>query len=178
MAEKKVTDRIDVDQFAKMFKLPSWESVQEQNVDYISESSGYARREGRQEDMSEEEIEAASQKAEEEASEEVYRNWHGAVTSAADELFGHHKLVLVPLRKKKTPYPFEFRIEPAHGATWGDAAKALAATIDGVGLTYEDPNEYARAPKNYVLSRLGWIGAYPEVYGTSNPSRIYERSWR
>lgn len=176
MAEKKVTDKIDLDRIAKMFDLPEWDGVLESNVDFVFENARVAEEQADKE-ATEKELKKIREEAEIEAQDEVYSNWHGAVTSAADELFGFHHLQLIPVKKGER-YPFEYRIEPASGKTWSDAAKQLSTTINGVGLTYEDPSEYGKTPKKYVLSRLGWISRYPEVYGTSSADRIYERSWR
>lgn len=176
MPETKATDKVDLDRLARMFKLPEWDSVLEANIDYVDENVRTAEREA-DEDATEAELEKIREEAEIEAQDEVYSQYHGAVMSAAEQLFGEHHLELVPVKKGER-YPFEFRIEPVSGKTWKDAAKQLATTINGVGLTYEDPSEYGRAPRQYVLSRLSWVSSYPEVYGSSSASRIYERSWR
>lgn len=177
MAEKKVTDRIDIYQLAGMFKLPNWNDIEENNFEYVHGAGHSAAMQAKEGGETEKQIEKTRNKAEEDAHEEIYRNYHASVMSAADELFGLHHLELVPIRKNDR-YPFEYRIEPASGKTWSDAAKQLATTINGVGLTYEDPSEYGKTPKKYVLSRIGWVSQYPEVYGTASAKRIYERSWR
>src|SRR5437867_12971863 len=123
MAEKKVTDKIDLERLAKMFDLPEWNDTLENNVEYISEAGAAGAREAG-EDATEAEIEKAREKFEEAASDEIWHNYHGAVTRAAEELFGHHHLELVPVKKEER-YPFEFRIEPVSGKTWKDAAKQL-----------------------------------------------------
>lgn len=176
MPETKPTDKIDLARIVKMFDLPDEEAIWESNWEYLAEARSIARKEA-DEDATEEEIEKAENEAENAAQEEIWGNYHNAVTSAADQLFEVHDLELVPVRKGER-YPFEFRIQPVSGKTWKDAARKLAATINGVGLTYEDPSEYGRAPRQYVLSRLGWVSSYPEVYGSSSASSIYERSWR
>lgn len=176
MAEKKVSDKIDLDRLAVMFKLPEWDSVLEANTDFIWENVKAAEGQA-EEGTSEEELEKIRQEADSEAQDEVYHQYHGAVTKAAEEIFSAHHLELVPVRKGER-YPFEYRIEPSSGKTWKDAARQLAETINGVGLTYEDPSEYNKAPRQYVLSRLGWLRSYPEVYGTPSAARIYEYSWR
>ena len=176
MAEKKLSDKIDLDRLAAMFKLPDWDGVLEANTDYVWENEKTAVRQA-EEGTSEKEIEKIREEAQIEAQDEVYSNYHGAVMRAAEEIFGEHHLDLVPVRKGER-YPFEYRIEPSSGKTWKDAARQLATTINGVGLTYEDPSEYTKAPKQYVLSRLGWVRSFPEVYGTPSAARIYESSWR
>jgi hypothetical protein len=178
VAETKATDKIDLDRIATMFKLPHVDDVLENNVEYISEAGAAGRREAeRDEDATEADIEKAGEEAEQAAQDEIFGNYHNAATHVADELFGVHHLELIPLGKKQR-YPFEFRIQPVSGKTWKDAARQLAETINGVGLTSEDPSEYAKAPKSYVLSRLGWIRSHPEVYGGPSPARMFEHSWR
>lgn len=173
---KAAKDVIDVDRLVRMLDLPAWDDVNETNVDYIGGARVAVYDEAIKEGLSEEEAEDRSLKAEQEAGDEVYRNWHGAVTSAADELFGHHHLELVPVRKAERT-PFEYTVEPVAGKTWADAARELATTINGVGMVSVSAEEYARSPRRFVLEHLGSIAYYPDVYGTASASRIYERSW-
>ncbi len=169
-------DRINLERLAKMLGLPAEIDVYDDNADYIAEAGSVAYKEAMKEGASGDKIEEAQEKAEEAAQTEVFQNWHRGVTSAAEELLSAHHLELEPVRRGEA-YPFEFEIVSEHGKTWRDAARAIATTIEGVGLVSVAPEEL-RAPKEFVLSRLGWISQYPVVYGTSSAERIYERSWR
>jgi len=169
-------DRIDVDRIAKMFGLPDYDKVQESNIEYLSQAYEPALREAKEEGLSDTKAEERAQKAEEAAQDELYRTWHSAVMAAADRIFEAHALYLMPARAgERTPY--EYVIRPDQGKTWDDAARKIAATIEGVGM-FEIPVEDLRAAKKFVLSHLGHMSSYPEVYGTSSASRIYESSWR
>lgn len=172
------SDKINLDQIAKMFKLPTQEDIDESNLDYASEARSaaedYAAKEGR----SAKAVEKAGLEAEREAMDEVFRNYHGAVMAAADHLFEKHALGLVPVRKSER-YPYEFRIQPLAGETWSSAAKFIVQTIDGVGMFEISPDDYRGSKaREFVLSHYGHIRYWPEVYGEASAQRIYDRSWR
>ena len=172
MAEAKTTTRtFDHDQLAKMFGLPDWDRVLELNIDYVDQARSDVRAQELADGASEDEAEDVAENAEREAGDEVYRNWSQAVLAAAEELFGAHHLQLVQVGKRGGLY----RVADIDG--WPRAARAIARTIDGVGLVSVAPSDL-RAPRRFVMGHLGAVRHYPEVYGTASAKRIYERAWR
>lgn len=176
----RMSDKINVDQLAKLFDLPTWDDVEEMNLDYISEAAR---------GLDDEEEEMAAMTA---ARDEVYSNWHDAVMSVAHQLFGEHDLELEPVRQRRGAPAYEFRIKPIHihvwphglRHDWKHSAMMMLRTINGVGYfqfdslkDFLDSGPYT--PRQAVLSHLGYIARYPEVYGTMMSARqMYEGSWR
>lgn len=163
----------NIDQLAAMFGLPDFDSVEEMNLDYIADA-------GRGIEDDEEQMEAMTA-----ARDELYRNWHQAVLSTAEQLFEEHSLELDPIRYRRDlpDVPaYEFRIVPEE--SWSDAARKIMQTINGVGMfhfgslkEFLDSGPYT--PRQAVLSHLGYIRDYPKVYGTMmSAQQIYEGSWR
>lgn len=177
---KTPTDRINVDRLAAMFGLPSWDDVDERNLDYYAECAHAAANAGADSDSPDalDAYDAATQ----EAQSEVWAKWHGGVMSAAESLFGSHGLVLVgvPVKGKLDPHPYEWRIVPR--MTWENAANWIRETINGVGVfhfaTLREFLDYGPyTARHAVLAHLGAIASYPEVYGTTSARRLYEGSW-
>ncbi len=169
-------DRIDIDWIVDTFSLPDWEGVEESNVDFIGESGVAAYGEAVREGADEEEALKRQDMAEREAATELWSKYHGAVMDAAEEILGLHHLELEPVRRRER-YPFEYRVRPASGKTWEDAARQLAQTIIGVGMVDVPAEEWARAPRRFVLDNLRAVRHYPEVYGTERALDIYGRGW-
>lgn len=182
-SSEKVSDKVDINELARMFDLPDYDKIDEQNVDYVWENGNYAYKEALQQGESEEEAEEARQKAEGEAQTEIYSKWHGGVLAAAEQLFGEHELELVPLRPKhRGSLPYEFRVVPK--TSWNDSLKLIIETINGVGyFHFSSPKEflssgpYASA-RIGVLTHLHHIKDHPAVYGGTSASSIFDRSWR
>lgn len=171
-----------IDTLATMFDLGDSEKLIEGNLEYIAEGGGYAYSEAIKEGRSEEEAEKVREEAETTAQDEIYGNWHSGVESAAEELFGVHDIALQPVRKTER-HPYEYRVVPARGKTWRDAADKIRQTINGMGpFWFKDLKEFLESgpytPRQAVESHLGHVASYPEVYGTASAQHIFERSWR
>lgn len=67
-------DRTDIERLAKLFDLPSWDKVEEFNLDYLGDVYAAVRKEAIEGGKSEDEAEKAAQDAELKTSEEVYRD--------------------------------------------------------------------------------------------------------
>lgn len=166
----KTSDKITIDQLAKMFGLPDWDSVDERNQHHYWEMARGA------------DDEEAQQEAEMEAQTEVYNQWYDAVEATADKLFGEHGLELKATGKQGTPSRrYEFKITPAN--SWNDAADKIRETINGVGdFHFNDLKEFlhveSATPRQAVLSPLGYIKRYPAVYGGLGANQMYEQHWR
>jgi hypothetical protein len=167
------SDKITIDQLAKLFGLPDWDSVDERNQQHYWEMSRGA------------EGEDAQMEAEREAQEEVYRQWYDAVESTAEHLLGEHGLELLAMkhtRKVNQNYrPHVLKIIPSSG--WDDAADKIRETINGVGdVHFNSLGEFLKAEastaKQAVLSHLGYVKRYPAVYGGLGANQMYEQAWR
>jgi len=175
------TGYININTLAAMFKLPSWDSVDESNVDYIYEAGhecyAYALRQGK----TEKEAEEARDKAETEMMGELFDKWHDSVLRAAEYLFHKHGLTLKP-RRKAEKYPYEYRIVAYNG--WQIAAHKIVETINGVGYFYfNDVAELVSSgpyatKRQAALWHLAWVAEYPSVYGSPSAQRAYEQNWR
>jgi len=173
------SDKVDLERIARALKLPLPDEVDEGSLDYASEAGHFAYEGAIKEGMTEKQAEKEREKAEIEAQDETYHQYHGAVMAAADRLFEKHGLGLMPLRKSER-YPFEFKIIPIRGETWGSAAKWIVQTIDGVGMFEIPAEDYAgeRKAKEFVLTHWGHIRHWPEVYGERSARDTYEKAWR
>lgn len=169
-ARSKTSDKINIDQLAKMFDLPDWDKIDEMNQQHYSEMSR-----GAEDEESQIEAERAAQ-------DEVYGQWYDAVESTASQLFEEHGLELEPTGKQGTPTRrYDFKIVPQK--SWDDAADKIRETINGVGYFHSDNlKEFLRSgpytAREAVLSHLGHIKSYPAVYGSGSPRTMYERAWR
>lgn len=169
-ATKKTSDKINIDQLAKMLGLPDWEDVDERNQDYYHEMARGA------------EDEEAEMKAQEEAQSELYGQWYDAVERVGENLFGEHGLELSQTGKQGTPSRrYEFKVVPTN--SWNDAANKIRETINGVGdFHFDDLAEFLRVnsstARQAVLSHLGYIRDYPAVYGGSGPRQMYDAAIR
>lgn len=152
---------LNVETLAELLGLPSWETIEELNVDYVMEAGHHAYKEAAEEardDFSDEggELadgpgdasaadqaaeaagEAAREAAESEAISEIWRQWYDGVHDAAEVLLGKHGLTLEPAPYAPPHYeakrPFEYRVRPVKG--WKEAAEQIMETINGVGYFY------------------------------------------
>lgn len=184
----KLEDTKNINQLAGMFGLSDWDKLEDRNVDYFAELGSYAYDEalkeatedGDAEEVAEEKAGKAREEAEMEASGELFHQWHNAVMSAVEPLFEVHGLTLTP-KGKKTNHPYEYKIVPTND--WKEAASKIIGTINGVGYfefgslqDFLDSGPYT--PREAVLSHLGHITSYPDVYGDLSPERSFERSFR
>lgn len=163
-AEKKPAgDKTNIADLAKMFGLPDWDKIDDQNQQHYWESARGA-----------DDVEAAEQ----EAQMEVYRKWYDAVESAASKLFEEHGLELEQTGKKDRS--FDLKIIPSK--SWDDAANKIRATINGVGdFRFDTLKEFLGSgpytAKKAVLSHLGYIRQQPKVYGGSSAKQLFEQAW-
>lgn len=169
-ANDKTSDKITIDQLAKMFNLPDWDKIDEMNQQHYGEVSRGA------------EDEDAQLKAEQEEQTEVYNRWYDAVESTAEKLFGEHGLELSSTGKQGTAKRrYDFKIVPSN--SWNDAADKVRETVNGVGdFHFNNLREFLDAgpytARQAVLSHLGYIKRYPAVYGSLGANQLYEQAWR
>ena len=175
---KTSSDKINIDQLAKMFDLPDWDKIDEMNQHHYGEMSRGA------------EDEDAQMKAEEEARDEVYAQWYDAVEHAASKLFEEHGLELQPAGKwhpsthaktRAERRPYDLKIVPS--TSWNDAANKIRETLNGEGMfhfanlkEFLDSGPYTA--RQAVLSHLGTIRHHPAVYGGTGARQMYEQHWR
>jgi hypothetical protein len=166
-ARDKTSDKITIDQLAKMFGLPDWDKIDEMNQQHYWEMSRGA------EDQEE---------AEQAAQTEIYNQWYDAVESTASKLFEAHGLELKPTGKQGTPTRrYDFKIVPS--TSWNDAADKIRETINGVGYFHTNNlSEFLRSgpytAREAVLAHLGHIKSYPAVYGSRSAQQMYDHAWR
>jgi len=180
---QKHTDIRNIDQLANMFGLPTWDGIEEANVDYIGDAYSQAMDYYLKEGLSDAEAEIKAQEAEREAQDELYHKWHDAVMAVADNLFERHGLNLIPVKPRKgASRPYEFHVKPFLATSWEDAAGKIMDTINGVGMfEFADLEEFLNSgpwtARQAVLSHLHWIKSWPEVYGESMPRKVFERAF-
>jgi hypothetical protein len=170
----KGSDKITIDQLAKLFNLPDWDRIDEMNQHHYWEMSRGA------------EGEDAQMEAERAAQEEVYRQWYDAVEHVAEKLFEEHGLELLAMkhtRKVQKNYrPHVLKVIPSN--SWSGAADKIRETINGVGdYHFDNLRAFLDSGPPYtarqaVLSHLGYIKRYPAVYGGLGANQMYEQHWR
>ena len=171
-AKAGATDKINIDQLAKLFGLPDWEKIDEMNQQHYWEVA----------QQGPDNSEAAEEAAEEAAQTEVYGQWYDAVESTASKLFEEHGLELSPTGKQGTKdRRYDFKIVPS--TSWDDATNKIRETINGVGdFHFNNLREFLSSgpytAKQAVLSHLGYIKRYPAVYGGLGAHQMYENAWR
>jgi hypothetical protein len=185
MAKKRCKTVIDMNELADSIGVSHPDDV----WDTMSMSSGelysYAYSEALEEGMSEEEAEEFAQRAEREELDEQMRQYVGAVESAAEYLYGQHKLVVTIPTKivdgEEVQIWDKIRIEPAE--TWRAAAAEIMETINGVGMfhywsvkEFLDSGPYT--PCEAVMEHLGYIKRYPDVYGGQSAQGMVDSSMR
>jgi len=166
----KTSDKINVDHLAKMFGLPDWDKIDELNQQHYWEMAHGAG------------DEEAQMAAESTAQDEVYGKWYDAVVHAASTLFDEHGLELQPTGKQGTEdRRYDFKIVPS--ASWNAAADKIRTTLNGVGtFHFDDLKDFLSSgpytARQAVLSHLGTIRSYPEVYGSRDARQLYDQHWR
>jgi hypothetical protein len=186
----KPTDKLNIDELAAMFKLPTWDAIESLNEDYMWQA-GHEAVKAMNIDYTAcpynpkaaVETDEIRHKAENEAQDELFGSWYDAVIYAVAKLFEAHHLKLEPVKHKGTPnkYPHEYRVKPIE--TWEKACEQIVDTVCGVGYFHFDsiPEFLESGPytmREAVLSHLGWIKNYPEVYGATTAQRYYDSAWR
>lgn len=195
---KALKDVRNIDELASMFKLPDWNTLDENNLDYYVEAGAVvykcngcgetgdksdfrnvtcSRCGGEDVEMDEE----ATYKAEDEIRDDTYDQWHAAVEYVANQIFEQHGLKLVEKKRKGQRYPYEYKIVPEK--SWEDAAGAIIDTINGVGMFYfSSVKEFLESgpytARQAVLSHLHWMKERASVYGTTSAERMFENHWR
>lgn len=179
---------LSIDDLAKMFGLPEYDDLLEQNQDWMWEqATQYVDADAfvDDEDAYNEEVLRAQQEAE---TAELYNPWYDAVMSVANRLFEMHRLTLTPAWPKDTTKeqraafrPWQWRIEPE--VSWSLAAEAVMETINGVGpFHYSSLKEFLSSgpysPQEAVIEHLGWIRRAPDVYGEPSARAMYDRAFR
>lgn len=165
--------KLDIHEIAKKLELPEFSDFEENNNEYVWEAGNAYHQQAIADGLSEDEAEAKRTKGEDEAGLELWRNWTGAVMRAAEEIWGFHHL-----RLDESSNDPAYHVGPKPGKTWHDVAHEIAITINGVGMVEVPAEDYARAPRKWVLEHLGAMKYQPDVYGTASAQRIYEGSFR
>jgi hypothetical protein len=164
------SDKINIDQLAKLFDLPDWENIDELNQHHYWEAS---------QGIDDEDERLEAERAEQ---ENVYNQWYDAVESATSKLFEQHGLELKPTGKQGTAKRrYDFKITPS--SSWSDAANKIRETINGVGMLHADNlREFLDSgpytARQAVLANLGYIRQYPDVYGSLGVRQLYDQAWR
>lgn len=170
-AGKKTTD---VSELAALFGLPSWDDLDELNLDYYYESARGA--------VDDPDDENALMEAESAVRDELYVQWHDAVLRAAEHEFEQHGLVLVPVGKERAARtPYNYVVRPS--TSWRDAANLIRETINGVGYFQFDTLKEFLDSGPYtahaaVMHHLHWLARRWEVYGDTSPRSRYERAFK
>jgi len=156
------THKINIDELAEMFRLISWDKLDDYNVDYYLESARGVEGEDEQ------------NKAQDEARDELFHKWYDAVLHVSEILFDRHELRLVP---RKGNRPYEYVVLPK--TTWRAAAEAIRNTINGVGyFHFNSVKEFClsipTSVRGVVIGHLHWIKDQPAVYGDTSAERLYE----
>jgi hypothetical protein len=166
----KTSDKINIDQIAKLLGLPDWDRIDDLNQSHYWEMS---------QGVADEEEQLDAERA---AQDDVYNQWYDAVEHTADNLFGEHGLEIKPTGKQGTEKRrYDFKIVPQN--SWNDAADKIRETINGVGdFHFDNLTEFLRSgpytARQAVLSHLGYIKRYPAVFGGLGPNQMYEQAWR
>lgn len=170
----KYSDKTDLDHLAKMFDIPTYDVLEERNYDYVMEQCNGAG------DMADddEQREAAIQKCEDEVRSDYFHTYHNALISAVDDAFDKADIAVVPRGKyKNNRYPFEYKFEPK--TSWADSASKILDIINGVGeFEFANLKEFLQSgpytAREAVLSHIGYVADYHDVYGDTSPKRRWE----
>lgn len=160
------SNKLNIEELAQLFDLPSWDALEEMNLDYFAAGL----------DWNNEDAEEEMLKIEDERRAELYTKWHTAIERTAAKLLGEHGLKLEAVKPRKGAMPYEYRVIPQ--VSWNDAARQVMETINGVGtFYYRNLREFLAAgpwtAREATLSHLHWIKRYPDVYGTATADRMY-----
>jgi hypothetical protein len=125
---------------------------------------------------SESEAEEQAGQAESDELGEATEKYRAAVLAVAERLFAEHRLTLVERADK-----WSYRVVPEK--SWLDSLGAIVQTINGVGtFEFRNARELCESgpwtPRQAVLSHLGWIADWPDVYEGSKAKSLVERQLR
>lgn len=173
------SDKKTIDELARMLELPEYDTVRDNNEEYLMNARSYGEREAEEsgEDLSEDEIAEAGYAAENKAEAALWRSWKDAVESVAERLLDEHGLVLVESKRHAGTYKISAE------RSWSDAAAKIMDTINGVGyFEFSSLRDFLESgpytAREAVLVHLNSIRDRPRVYGTSTAERLYESAWR
>jgi hypothetical protein len=180
----RVTGKITLERLAGMLGLPHLDQVLERNADYIAEGGRQAEQAAIDEDQgASADASTAFEDGEHAAEAELVDQWSDGVLAAAEPIFFAHELDLEPVKpRNKRDRVWEYKIVPR--TSWEAAARKIITTINGVGMFHFDSvrdfieGGSCSGPKDAVLSHLGHLRSYPDVYGTQSPSRLFEQGFR
>jgi hypothetical protein len=180
--------RITLDKIAEMLGLPSWEEINELNLDHYAEVASQTAKAMHE---IEEDCDASCAdgddevylEAERKAEDEVFSSYHSAVMHAAETFFGYVGLALEPIMPKRAPVgakTWDFKVVPT--TSWIHAANQMRLLVNGVGyLTCDTLKEFlevnAGTPRQVALAHLGYLSRYAEVYGARSARQVYEGAW-
>lgn len=129
--------------------------------------------------------EEAQEKAEEEANEELdehFDNYCNAVEEVFETYFGYVNLDVIRTTAHGPDWGYSealYKLQPQKD--WKDSLKLIIEIINGVGYFHFnsvkellDSGPYT--PKEAVLSHIGYVSEYGDVYGEASPSRMLQRS--
>jgi len=152
--------------------LPTFEEVDDCNVDWYSEVYGNAKDSAVKDGYTDEEAEQQAGEVESEEREKIFKDYYNAIEQTLNYLLEFHNLGLV---EKNKCYFVEAK------ESWEKVAQTVIETINGMGPFYyenikafKDIGPY----KSYCeasMQHLHWLRHYTEVYGGTNYRRIYER---
>lgn len=162
----KLTDKMSFERICTLLGVKTTEQWDEHNADSFLYRGADAA------EMSEEEIMCC----EADASSEAWQSYKSAVLLVAEEVFARHALTLVTDEHERT-----FRVVPSN--SWRIAADNIRMTINGVGqFEFSSLQEFLSSgpytPRQAVLSHLGWIPSWYEVYEGGKASSRVERRMR
>ncbi len=193
-----VNNKITIDALAAMFKLPSYETIEENNREYIwNEASGaygaYLEDLGLDQDANEptdeqrEAAEEAQLEAEQRAQTALYNAWYDATLYAAEQVFEEYRLALVPYKIRRAPKDarvIDLRILPSGTGkalrdNWKIAADRIRILVNGVGyFHFQTLGEFLASgpytPRQATLEHLAYLPRHSEVYGSTPPQRYFE----
>jgi hypothetical protein len=170
---------VNVDEMAEALKLPSWDTLDEMNLQYYWEAA-----KGADEGLEGEAAEEALHAAEDEARTELFQKWHSAVVAVYEKLLDEHQLQMAPRytgKRRRSEYPFEWVVRPK--TTWQAAANALRETVNGVGMFHfstlrEFLSSGPYTAREAALGHLHWMKDWFAVYGAGSASGAYESAMR
>jgi hypothetical protein len=172
---KSVSDKININQLATLFKLPAFDSYLD---NWESETYSYVYNDSLKQGFSESDAEEKAVIAEGKEQSEFFNRWYDAVAAVAEKFFELHGLHLTAFGKgRKQSRPYEYKITPLK--SWDDAAFKIVQTINGVGYYhFNNVKEFADSVpctvRQAVLSHIHWVKDYAEVFGDTSPRRLYD----
>lgn len=168
--KKREPDTFDLGQLAKLFELPDVDDLIESNWENFAEHSHHAYEAAISEGYTEDEAQAAGEKAEREAMDDFVYVWRRAVLGAIEPVLEEHGLAFMEKRGFYRVFPVK---------SWGHAAAEVMNTINGVGsFEFRNLREFLSSgpytARQAVLTHLHWLKRRADVYGTMSAERRYE----